>query len=70
MKEMVLDDEPFARDSLHLPHQRFGIVCVMKNVDGHRHIEFPIAKRQLRSVELANGNRSAGSNQHVDALDA
>jgi hypothetical protein len=41
---------------------------MMKYVDGHRRIEFPIPERQVRSVKFANRYRRSGSNQHIDSF--
>jgi hypothetical protein len=43
---------------------------MMEDIDGHRHIIFVIRKRQACSVKFADRDRSAGSNQYIDALDA
>ena len=70
MKEVILDHERSPSDPLHLPHQCFGVGRMMKHVDGHRHIVFPIAKRQLPSVKFADRDRSAGSNQHIHSFNS
>lgn len=70
MKEVILDHERSPSDPLHLPHQCFAVGRMMKNIDGHCHIVFPIRKRQLPSVKFADRDRSAGSNQHIHSFNS
>jgi hypothetical protein len=66
MKEVVLDHKRSTSHPLHLLHQRFGIDCMMKNVDGHCDVELPSGKRQVRSVKFADADGSVWSNQYIN----
>lgn len=65
MKEVVLDHERSASHPLHLLHERFGIDCMVKNIDCHRDVELPGGKRQVRSVKFADADGSVWSNQYI-----
>ena len=43
---------------------------MMKDVDGNRDVEVPSGKRQVRSVKLPDGDRSAWSNQYIDSFNS
>ena len=43
---------------------------MMKNVDGHRHVELASGKRQVQSVKFADAYGSVWSNQYINSFDS
>jgi hypothetical protein len=70
VKEMILDHQRSTSDPLHFRHQCAGVGGVVKDIDGHRDVVFPVPERQSRSIEFADRDRNAGANQHIDAFDS